>query len=195
MPNALLTGVGRRRGIAAGIAAGLTEDGWDLALSYWHPYDQRVGHGGEPDDPERLADELRRQNRRIVLLPGDLEDPAAPAEALNSAAEQLGGLDALVISHAESVNSEILDTTVESFDRHYAVNIRATWLLIVAFARQLPATCESVVALTSDHTVGNLPYGVQGRPRSAGVLHRPMNSPTRAFEPTSSTQDPSTPAG
>jgi hypothetical protein len=46
MPNALLTGVGRRRGIAAGIAAGLAEDGWDLALSYWHPYDQRVGHGG-----------------------------------------------------------------------------------------------------------------------------------------------------
>ena len=37
MPNVLLTGVGRHRGIAAGIAAGLAEDGWDLALSYWHP--------------------------------------------------------------------------------------------------------------------------------------------------------------
>jgi 3-oxoacyl-[acyl-carrier protein] reductase len=160
MPNALLTGVGRSRGIAAGIAAGLAEDGWDLALSYWHLYDQRVGHGGEADDPERLADELRGQIRRIVLVPGDLEDPAVPAEVVNSAAEQLGGLDALVMSHAESVDSGILDTTVESFDRHYAVNVRATWLLIAAFARQLPATGGSVVALTSDHTVGNLPYGV-----------------------------------
>jgi 3-oxoacyl-[acyl-carrier protein] reductase len=82
VPNALLTGVGRRRGRAAGIAAGLAEDGWDLALSYWHPYDQRVGHGGGPDDAERLADELRGQNRRIVLLPDDLEDPAAPAEVV-----------------------------------------------------------------------------------------------------------------
>ena len=170
MPNALLTGVGRRRGIAAGIAAGLDEDGWDLALSYWHPYDQRVGHGGEPDDPERLAEELRGQKRRIVLVPGDLEDPAVPAEVVNSAADQLGGLDALVMSHAESVDSGILDTTVDSFDRHYAVNVRATWLLIAAFARQLPATGGSVVALTSDHTVGNLPYGRhQGRPRSAGA--------------------------
>lgn len=49
---------------------------------------------------------------------------------------------------------------MESFDRHYAVNVRATWLLIAAFARQLPVTGGSVVALTSDHTVGNLPYGV-----------------------------------
>ena len=122
MPNALLTGAGRRRGIAAGIAAGLAEDGRDLALSYWRPYDQRVGHGGGPDDAERLADELRGQNRRIVLVPGDLEDLAVPAEVVNSAAKHLGELEALVMSHAESVDSSILDTTVESFDRHYAVN-------------------------------------------------------------------------
>ena len=36
----------------------------------------------------------------------------------------------------------------------------ATWLLIAAFARQLPSSGGSVVALTSGHTVGNLPYGV-----------------------------------
>jgi hypothetical protein len=29
------------------------------------------------------------------------------------------------MSHAESVDSGILDTTVESFDRHYAVNVRS----------------------------------------------------------------------
>ena len=114
---------------------------------------------------------------------------------MNSAAEQLGGLDALVMSHAESVDSGILDTTVESFDRHYAVNVRATWLLIAAFARQLPATGGSVVALTSDHTVGNLPYGTPREASIGSCSHRPMNSPTREFEPTSSTQDRSTPAG
>jgi 3-oxoacyl-[acyl-carrier protein] reductase len=75
MPNALLTGVGRRRGIAAGIAAGLAEDGWDLALSYWHPYDQRVGHGGEPDDPERLANELPAKIGGLGWCPATSEIP------------------------------------------------------------------------------------------------------------------------
>jgi 3-oxoacyl-[acyl-carrier protein] reductase len=98
----------------------------------------------------------------------------------------------LVISNTEPVDSGILDTTVESFDRHYAVNVRATWLLIAAFARRLPATGGSVVALTSDHTVGNHRYGATKAGLDRLVL---ASSPTPVFEPTSSTQDRSTPAG
>jgi 3-oxoacyl-[acyl-carrier protein] reductase len=33
----VLTGVGRRRSIGAGLALGLAEDGWDLVLNYWAP--------------------------------------------------------------------------------------------------------------------------------------------------------------
>lgn len=157
--NVLITGVGRRRGIGAGLAAGLAAAGWDFALSYWTPYDVRVDYGGGPDEVEQLAGELRAQGRRVELLPADLEDPAVPANLVQAAAERLGPLDALVMSHCESVDSTILTATVESFDRHYAVNVRAVWLLIAAFARQLPPSGGAVIALTSDHTVGNLPYG------------------------------------
>ena len=76
-----------------------------------------------------------------------------------AAAQRLGRLDALVMSHCESVNSTILSTTVESLDRHYAVNVRAVLLLIAAFARQLPTSGGAVVALTGDHTVGHIAYG------------------------------------
>ncbi len=166
-PVALITGVGRRRGIGAGIAAGLAADGWDLALSYWLPYDERLGYERGAADPEELAEELRRTGRRVALVPADLEDPDAAARLPGCAVESLGPLQALVLSHAESVDSGILDTTVQSFDRHYAVNVRASWLLIAAFARQLTAAGGSVIALTSDHTVGNLPYGA-----SKGALDR-----------------------
>ena len=157
--KALITGVGRRRGIGAGIAAGLVVDGWDLALSFRGPYDDRLGMEWQPDDPDLLAAELRSLGRRIELIP-PMEDPAAAEALVHRAAVQPGPLDAIVMSHCESVSSGILDTSVESFDRHYAVNVRATWLLIAAFARQLPSRGGAVIALTSDHTVGNLPYGV-----------------------------------
>ena len=159
--TALLTGVGRRRGIAAAIARGLAADGYDLALNYFEPYDRRVL--GEDTDVELLAEELRETGCRVELIPGDLEDPAVPPSIVAAAREALGPLGALVTCHCESVDSSILDTTVESFDRHYAVNVRATWLLLKAFAEQVEPGTEtpggSVIALTSDHTVHNLPYG------------------------------------
>jgi len=76
------------------------------------------------------------------------------------------------MSHCESVDSSILTTDLASWDRHFAVNSRATWLLIKAFAEQLPdRTAREVngwiVALTSDHTAYNLPYGA-----SKGALDR-----------------------
>lgn len=157
--TALITGVGRRRGIGTALAQGLAADGWDLALSHWQPYDDRLDFERSPDDPERLAAEIRALGRSVVLLPADLEQPSQAAALVDSAAAELGPISGLVLSHCEGVNSGLLDTTVESFDRHYAVNLRASWLLIAGVARQLPASGGRVVALTSDATVHNLPYG------------------------------------
>jgi 3-oxoacyl-[acyl-carrier protein] reductase len=165
--TALVTGVGRRRGIGAAIARGLAEDGWDLALSHWPPYDDRVGLERSAGDVDELAGQVRALGRSVVLLPGDLEQPEQAAALVGLAASDLGPVSGLVLSHCESVDSGFLDTSVESFDRHYAVNVRASWLLVAALGRQLPPAGGRVVALTSDHTVGNLPYGA-----SKGALDR-----------------------
>jgi hypothetical protein len=39
-----------------------------------------------------------------------------------------------VLGHCESVATGIMDTGLESFDRHFAVNARAGWLLIREYA-------------------------------------------------------------
>jgi 3-oxoacyl-[acyl-carrier protein] reductase len=88
-----------------------------------------------------------------------------------------GRIDAMVLSHAHGVESGILDTTVESFDHHMAVNARAGLLLIAAFARQADEG-GAVVALTSDHATGNLPYGA-----SKGALDRIVISAARELGP------------
>lgn len=167
-----MTGVGRRRSIGAALAVGLAEDGWDLALNYWRPYDDRLGYERTADDPEAIADECRALGVRVELVPGDLSDPAVPAELLH-AASALGPVTGLVLSHCESVDSSILTTELAAWDRHFAVNARATWLLVKAFAEQLPKVVPvgevggRIVALTSDHTAHNLPYGA-----SKGALDR-----------------------
>jgi 3-oxoacyl-[acyl-carrier protein] reductase len=171
---ALVTGVGRRRSIGAGLAVGLAQDGWDLALGYWSPYDDRLGYERTPEDPAAVAEQCRALGSEVVLLPGDLADADVPNQLVTSAAESLGPVTALVMSHCEGVDSSILTTSVESWDRHFAVNARATWLLIKAFAEQLPDDAASgaevrgrIVALTSDHTADNTPYGA-----SKGALDR-----------------------
>lgn len=164
----LVTGAGRPIGIGAGIARALAGEGWDLALSFWHPYDERVNNALSPTAAlEELSEELVSSGSRVILLPADLEDPGTADTLVDRAAAALGPLTGLVLSHAESVDSNILDTTVESFDRHFAVNVRASWQLIRAFALQCPDDGGAIVALTSDHTAFNLPYGA-----SKGALDR-----------------------
>ena len=167
----LVTGVGRRRSIGAGLAVGLAEDGWDLVLNYWAPYDDRVGYAHGEHDTQDVAAECRRRGSRVEVVSGDLAEAGVPGRLVEAAAAH-GGLHGLVMSHCESVDSSILDTTVESWDRHFAVNARAAWLLIKAFAQHLPAQVTTaatgrIVALTSDHAVHNLPYGA-----SKGALDR-----------------------
>ncbi len=134
----LLTGVGRRRSIGSGLALGLAEDGWDLVLSYWAPYDERLGYERGEHDTSDVAAECRRFGSKVEVIPADLAGVEAPAR-LVEAASALGDLSGLVMSHCESVDSSVLDTTIESWERHFAVNARAIWLLIKAFAEQLPA--------------------------------------------------------
>ncbi|MGW1434007.1 SDR family oxidoreductase [Streptomyces griseus] len=183
-PIALITGVGRSIGIGAGIARRLAATGWDVAFTYWTPYDRRMEWGAEPGAAASIEKELAEAGARTAAIEADLTDPDAPTRIFDEAEQRLGGqVTALVLSHAESVDSGLLDTTVEAFDRHFAVNSRASWLLIREYGlrfRGAPGTTKDttpgtapgtatgrIVALTSDHTVGNLPYGA-----SKGALDR-----------------------
>ncbi len=150
MPLALVTGAARANSIAAGIVPRLRADGWTVVTS-------------------DLAD---------ADYPCDLSTATGPDELVAAVTRDHGPITALVLSHAHDVNTGILDTTAESFDLHVAVNARASLLLIAAFARQAPADGGVVVALTSDHTTGNLPYG-----SSKGALDRIVISAARELGP------------
>lgn len=169
----LLTGVGNPASLGHGIARALADDGWDLALVAYRA----------SDGLDELVADLGRRGRRVSVQLADLADPDEPERVLDRATAEHGSVTALVLSHAEGVDSTLLGTSTESFDRHLAVNARAPWLLIKAFAERLPPVDElpegaRVVALTSDHTVGNLPYGA-----SKGALDRIVIAAARELGP------------
>lgn len=150
MPVALVTGAARANSIAAGIVPRLRQSGWTVVTS-------------------DLAD---------ADYPVDLSTADGPEALIAAAVRDHGTIEALVLSHAHDVPSGILDTTAESFDRHVTVNARASLLLIAAFARQAGPDGGAIVALTSDHVTGNLPYGA-----SKGALDRLVISAARELGP------------
>ncbi|CAM5352394.1 SDR family oxidoreductase [Leifsonia shinshuensis] len=172
-PVVFVTGASRPNSIGAAIARNLASIGWDVAFAFWDDYDAAMPWGAGERSHDVLADELRAFGVRALPVAVDLSHPEAPARAVERVRAGLGPIRALVASHAHSVDSGLLDTSIEAFDRHVAVNTRGTWLLIKAFAEQFvqpaepgPATGR-IVALTSDHTAHNLPYGA-----SKGALDR-----------------------
>lgn len=168
-PVVLITGVGRTVGIGAGIARQLASSGWDVAFTYWTAYDRRMAWGIESGSTDAIRADLAGRGAKTAAIEADLGATEAPAKIFDEAEAELGGITALVMCHCESVDSGLLDTSVESFDRHFAINARATWLLIREYARRFRSSRGTgrIIALTSNHNVGNMPYGA-----SKGALDR-----------------------
>lgn len=158
-PVAVVTGASRRRGIGAAICRALAAGGADVFFTHWGNYDDAMPWG---TDGEGSADALRRELEEAGVRSGDMEvdlsDPDAPARVLDAAAEKLGPPSILVNNAAHysvryGLQYEYLDAAM--LDAHYAVNLRATALLGVEFARRYPGGPGGrIVNLTSGQFLG-----------------------------------------
>ena len=157
---ALVTGASRRTAIGAALVRRLVADGAAVLVHAWAPAD---GERADPGGAEQLVDELRAAGGKLEYISADLADPDAPALLVNTAQERFGRLDIVIANHARSLRQSLEELTADEIDLTYAINTRATLLLIQQFAARFGADRGGrVVLFTSGqyHGVmpGELPY-------------------------------------
>jgi NAD(P)-dependent dehydrogenase (short-subunit alcohol dehydrogenase family) len=116
---AIVTGAGT--GIGADAARLLAENGLAVALV-----------GRQRAALEAVAAELRAAGAEALVAPADLAAPAAPGQVVETTLERFGRLDVLVNNAARIRNGPLESHSIEEFDLHYAVNVRAPFFLVQA---------------------------------------------------------------
>ncbi len=133
---AVVTGVSRRGGIGFAIARRLVECGASVVCHSWAPHDAEQPWGADPLGPEGVVAALGAPEGRVDHIALDLAGPDNPENLISRAVARFGHVDVLVVNHARSSNQSLASVTAEELDLAWAVNARASVLLVQAFAAQ-----------------------------------------------------------
>jgi 3-oxoacyl-[acyl-carrier protein] reductase len=152
---AIITGAGRRGGIGAAICRALAARGADVLFTYWKDYDREMDWNADEEGPEALSAELGEMGIRADAVELDLSLPESPGGLLDAAEERLGSPSILVNNAAYSTRDGFENLDATTLNAHYAVNLRATALLGVEFARRYPGGPGGrIINLTSGQSLG-----------------------------------------
>jgi glucose 1-dehydrogenase len=112
---------------------------------------------------DTLVRELGELGAAALPLSGDMATVDAPARVVEEAIARFGGLDGVVSNAGVNRPGPLARYAVEDWDRMFAVNTRATWLLAKAAHDALATSRGAIVAVASmsgSNAHANLgPYG------------------------------------
>lgn len=154
---AIVTGASRRAGIGTAICRALANAGADILFTHWRSYDRTMEWGADEAWPEQLVQELRSMGVRAEELECDLSLPQAAMTVINAAEARLGTPSILVNNATYSTRDGFAQLDAATLDAHYAVNVRATCLLSVQFARRCSPQGGRIINMISGQDKGPMP--------------------------------------
>lgn len=136
--RALITG--GDSGIGRAVAVLYAREGADIAINFL-PEEQR--------DAEETKRAVEAEGRRCVLIAGDLTEKGFPAQLVERAVQELGGLDILVSNAGHQNRKSIEDLEDDELERTFQTNILAYVRLVKAVVPHLAAG-SSIIATSSE---------------------------------------------
>ena len=110
-------------GIGRAVAIAYAREGADLLISYL----------SEDSDAKDTADYVEKAGRRAVLVKGDIADPQHCRDIIQTAVDELGGIDILVSNAAYQMTHETLEEiSDDEWDYTFDTNIGAMFRLCKA---------------------------------------------------------------
>jgi 3-oxoacyl-[acyl-carrier protein] reductase len=162
---ALITGVGREKGIGIAICRELAKNGVDIFFTYWHPYDLENYIETEKENPTDFIEELKRYGVRVASAEIDLSKPKSPERLFKMVVKELGTPDILINNAAVSMHASFREITSDMLDKHFAVNVRAPGLLCKEFVKAWDKDIGGrIINMTSGQSLGimrdEIPYTI-----------------------------------
>lgn len=130
---------GASRGLGRAMAARLASTGAELALCASAP----------SAELESIATECTASGAQVIILHGDLSDRDVPQRLIDGAVQRFNGLDGVVSNAGIVKPGTLCDIGYEEWDRTFAVNVRAPWLMARAAYPHLKASKGAMVSVAS----------------------------------------------
>ncbi len=154
---ALVTGVSRLKGIGKAICIELAKNGVDIFFTYWRAYDKQMLWSVEDNEPELIQKEILNHGVNCKSIELNLLHEDSVAVLLNEVENQLGNPCILINNATYSTQTGIDTLTAAELDKHYAVNVRATTLLTMAFINRFKFDSGGrIVNISSGQSLGEM---------------------------------------
>jgi NAD(P)-dependent dehydrogenase (short-subunit alcohol dehydrogenase family) len=134
---ALVTGASK--GIGRGIAYGLAEDGWDVAVNY----------NRDEAGARETAQKVLERGRRAWVVQADVGFSGPVRAMFERVLSEAGGLDLLVNNAGVQTWSPLLELKEEDWDRTLRTNLKGTFLCTQLAARAMLGKGGSIVNIGS----------------------------------------------
>ncbi|HZA06053.1 MAG TPA: SDR family oxidoreductase [Propionibacteriaceae bacterium] len=148
-------------GIGRAVAIAFAREGADVVLSYLE---------SEEEDADETVRWVEEAGRKAVRCPGDIRDEATCQKIIDTAVEQLGGIDVLVNNAAYQMAQMggIAEITTEQFDQVMKTNLYAMfWLCKKAIPHMEPGS--AIINTSSVQAVSPSPELLDYATTKAGI--------------------------